>query len=105
MFPNKSRFCLRPRLLILPVYLEFGDVLAVSLEGLHNGGLEVVDGHEVGEEGEDVLDLHARHLRQEFHGLQSKIAFKFMRFNQSIFVLKLSPSLLGYVGSIHQNKI
>lgn len=36
------------------VYL---DLLGVVLQGLADLGLEVVDHHEVGEEGQDVLDL------------------------------------------------
>lgn len=34
-------------------------MLAVLLQRVHDGRLEVVDRHEVGEEGQDVFDLHA----------------------------------------------
>ena len=45
-------------------------MLAVVLQGFHNGGLEVVNGHKVGEEGQNVLDLDGGTLRQELHRLQ-----------------------------------
>ena len=39
------------------VLLQLVDVLGVLLEGVADGGLEVVDGDEVGEERQDVLNL------------------------------------------------
>ena len=39
------------------VLLQLVDVLGVLLEGVADGGLEVVDGDKVGEEGQDVLNL------------------------------------------------
>ncbi len=43
---------------IFHLFFEFLDVFAVVLERVADGVLEVVDGHEVGEEGQNVLDLY-----------------------------------------------